>query len=312
MALRKQIPNILRVAVVAAIAGAIVFVPGKIQKETLNHSAKVLGQSTVREEPVITDIIKAAPEFLNIQGIPQLTAKSAFAYDTNSGSILFTSNFQEKLQIASLTKLMTALVVVDHMDMNKVVTISLEDTRVIGSNMGLLQYEKIKVEDLLHGLLIPSSNDAAKALARATAGSEERFVDLMNAKALALGMESTHFENPVGLDDAENYSTAYDLSKLVTEFVKNPILSKIVQNKDLTVTSTDEKFVHRLRTTNQLMLQDKNVTGIKTGFTSLAKGNLIIRQNVQGAEIISIVLGSDNREEDSRRLLDWIGAVYKW
>jgi serine-type D-Ala-D-Ala carboxypeptidase (penicillin-binding protein 5/6) len=306
--------SIIKLSVVAAAIAAILFVPGKIKvKENSSlKEVKVLGQSTVAETVLPASNFQAAPEFLNIPGIPQLTAKSAFAYDLQSGAILFTSNFQDKVQIASLTKLMTALVVVDNMDLNKVVTVQRSDTQVIGTNMGLLDGEQIRVVNLLNGLLIPSSNDAAKALARVTAGSESRFVDLMNAKAKALGMDSTNFDNPVGLDSWGNYSTAYDLSKLVTEFVKNPVLSEIVQVKDTVVESSDERFVHQLRTTNQLMLENKNVTGIKTGFTSLAKGNLIIRQNIEGAEVITIVLGSDNREEDSRRLINWLTSVYKW
>jgi D-alanyl-D-alanine carboxypeptidase len=178
--------------------------------------------------------------------------------------------------------------------------------------MGLVPGEKIKVADLLSGMLIPSSNDAALTLADYVAGTPEKFVELMNHKTKQLNLASTNFNNPVGWDSEENYSTALDLSKVVVEFLKRPGLSNIVKTKEVDVSSVDGKFVHQLRSTNKLLMEDPSVTGIKTGFTSQAKGSLILRARRGNGEIVTIVLGSDNREEDSRKLLEWIFQAYRW
>ncbi len=303
--------TVLKSAVlVVFLAGSLLF-PAKAKEEEKNLNAQVLGATA--PEPQSTRLIKSAPEFLNAPTLPELTSKAAFAYDLHSGSILYTNNFDQPLPIASLSKLMTAIIVVENMDLNKIVTVARVDTLVIGTNMGLVDGERIKIIDLLKGLLIPSSNDAAKALARTTAGTEEKFIDMMNAKAKALGMNSTKFTNPTGLDsDDSNYSTTYDMARLVNQFLNNETLSKIVQTKEAEVKSIDGYIFHPLHTTNKLLLENPDVIGVKTGFTSLAKGNLIIRQKHDDAEIITIVLGSDDREADTKRLIDWIFSVYKW
>ena len=256
--------------------------------------------------------LHAAPEMAVETASPNLTAKSAIAYDVDSGTILYSKNLDEKLPIASLTKLMTALIVVEHGNLNADVVVDKSATGVIGSTMGLLSAEKIKVIDLLQGLLIPSSNDAAIALAEFESGNLDDFARLMNQEAQRLGMSNTHYDNPVGYDSDQNYSNTLDLLKLTQEVMKNAVIARIVDTKDATVTSTDGNIIHKLRTTNQLLLDDSNVEGVKTGFTERALGNLIIQYNHNGSKVISVVLGSENREQDSQKLLDWLFKVYRW
>lgn len=271
---------------------------------------KVLGTETDQQRKV--SFIKAAPELVLAQSKPELSSKAAFVYDPNSGSILYTHNFDQKLPIASLTKLATAFLAAEQVGLTDVVRVKKKHTQIIGTNMGLVPGEQITVLNLLKGLLISSSNDAALALADYVGGDEKGFVEMMNQKAKLLGLTDTHFSNPIGLDDEDNYSTAIDLSKLVTEFSKNILLAEIVKTKEMTVESFDKKFVHKLTSTNKLLLEDPRVVGIKTGFTSKAQGNLILRAKDGDAEVVTIILGSPNREEDSKKLLDWIFSVYRW
>jgi D-alanyl-D-alanine carboxypeptidase len=302
----------IKIGLVIATLLSVSLFPAQIKEEAQTAAtSEVLGSNTEIKKPVVP-----APEFINSLPVPKLTARSAFAYDVGSGTILYTLNFDEKEPIASLTKLMTALVALEHLNLQDVVTVQPEDIQVIGTNMGLVDGEKIQVIDIMQGMLIPSSNDAAKTIAHAAAGSETKFITWMNQKAQDLGMYNTKFVNVTGLDStddsASNFSSAYDLARLVNEVLKNKTISDIVQTRAATVRSTDSKVVHELHTSNKLMTEDENVTGVKTGYTSLAKGNLIIRQKHNSSEVITIVLGSDNREEDAKTLLDWVSAVYKW
>jgi D-alanyl-D-alanine carboxypeptidase len=309
--LKQMLLGIKAGLAIVTLVGVSLF-PVQIREESqIAATAEVLGASTQIENPVAP-----APEFINNLVMPQLTSRSAFAYDMGSGTILYTLNFDQREPIASLTKLMTALVALEHLRLTDVITVQPEDIQVVGTNMGLVAGERIRVIDVLQGMLIPSSNDAAKTIAHAAAGSETKFIAWMNQKARDLGMYNTKFVNVTGLDGLDdstsNFSTAYDLARLVNEALKNQTISNIVQTRSLTVRSLDSKVVHELHTSNKLMTEDETITGVKTGYTSLAKGNLIIRQKHNDTEVIVIVLGSDNREQDAKTLLDWVNAVYKW
>jgi serine-type D-Ala-D-Ala carboxypeptidase (penicillin-binding protein 5/6) len=244
--------------------------------------------------------------------VPSITAKAALAYDLKSGSILYTYNFDEKLPIASLTKLMTALVVIRSSDIDSFVIIKKSDINVVGSSSGLVEGESVRVKDLLRAMLISSSNDAALALANYVGGSEERFVAMMNDQARLLGLVNTHFSNPVGWDIEENFSNALDLSKIVNAFIQSRVLSEIVQTRETEIKSEDNRYTHKLTSTNKLLLENPTVIGIKTGFTTKALGNLIIRDVRGEQDVVTIVLGSENREEDTQKLLDWLFSVYRW
>lgn len=285
---------------------AFVFFPHSAKDAAKKPSAS--GISTQNK----TNTLLAAPEVASNLSSPSLSAKAAIAFDLDSGTILYSKNMEEKLPIASLTKLMTALLVVKHGDLNDEVTVKRSQAGVVGSTMGLVANEKMTVGDLLKGMLISSSNDAALVLSDFIAGSPDKFVDMMNNQALFLGLKSTRFANPVGWDSEDNYSNTLDLIKIVREFLEYPQLVLMTKTRQTVVTSIDGKYVHQLRSTNKLLLENSKVIGLKTGFTSKALGSLIVLYDHNGAKIATVVLDSNNREDDTQKLLDWVFDVYKW
>ncbi|HYC79512.1 MAG TPA: serine hydrolase [Candidatus Binatia bacterium] len=256
--------------------------------------------------------VNAAPELVAILENPELTAKSALAYDFQSGSILFTHNFDQKLPVASLTKLVTALVVVDSGKLNTFVEVQEEDVRVIGPNTGLLAQERILTSELLKAMLIASHNDSTLALSRHVGGTPANFVKLMNQKAKQLGMHNTNFTNPIGFDDPNHFSSAHDYVLALKSFLNNTYLSEIVKTKQTVIESENKTFTHHVKTTNKLLLDDPTVVGVKTGYTTEARGNLVIRSVNGKTDVVTIVLGSEDREGDTRKMLDWVNSVYRW
>ncbi len=288
---------------------AVIFFPQAVRDHKRPSIAGITTQTASASPATV------APEMALNLSAPQIGSKSAVVYDLNSGTVLYSKNLDEKLPIASLTKLMTAIVTVRHVPPDSVVTIRKTDLTEIGSTVGLVEGEKIKVIDLLKAMLIPSGNDAALALASYVGGSPEKFAVLMNEEGQRLNLVATSFSNPVGWDrwdDKENFSNSLDLIKIVQDFITHEELREIVSTKQAVVTSVDGKYVHNLHTTNQLLMEDSNVVGIKTGFTSKALGNLIIQYKAEGTSVLSIILSSQDREEDSRKLLEWVYQVYRW
>ncbi len=249
-----------------------------------------------------TQIPKIATTEANLLTVDfELSARAALIKDLRSGELLYVKDPNQKLPVASLTKLMTALVVVKNMPLDKVVGITFEDTETVPNTVKLVQGEKLKTLDLLQAMLIASANDAALALSRAVYNDPEKFVQEMNREAQRLGMSNTFFTNPVGFDDPFQYSTATDLAKLVEEFLSYGELQKIVGTRETVIVSLDGSLRHKLVTTNRLMLENPEIRGIKTGYTSEAKGNLIILDN----HFYSIILGSDDREVETLKVLQW-------
>ncbi len=292
---------------VLGVALAWVFLPHGVH-EAVNRPTV----SGIAIEKLVPSTVHPAPEMSLNTSAPILTAKSAVALDLDSGTILFSKNLDEQLPIASLTKLMTALVVVKNKTISDLMTVGKKDQGVIGNTAGLVAGEILTVDSLLHAMLISSSNDATVTLANSIAGDSAKFTEAMNIEAASMGLLNTHFANPVGWDSDENYSNTLDLVKIVQEFLKNEYFRKIVQIKETIITSVDGKHKHELHTTNKLLLDNPEVAGVKTGFTSKALGNLIILVNHQGSQVLTIVLGSDDRELDTQKLLDWLFVVYRW
>lgn len=297
-----------QVILVGACVLAVTLIPNWEDKIQQLQKFQVLGSQQLAK---VADI-NPAPELIAIADNPIITAKAALAYDFQSGSILYTYNFDDKLPIASLTKLVTALVVLDSNKFTDVVEVKEEDTKVIGPNLGLVAQERLQVGDLLKSMLIASHNDAALTLARHTAGSPEKFAELMNKKTIQLGLQNTHFTNPVGFDDLNHYSTAHDITLILKKFLSIPELEQIVKTKELEIIPQNLNYTHKVKTTNKLLLEDDSVVGVKTGFTTEAKGNLVIRSVKDKADVVTIVLGSEDREGDTRKILDWIHTVYRW
>ncbi len=231
-----------------------------------------------------------------------LNARSAIAIEASTGRILFSKNPYEKKAIASTTKIVTAILAIEYGKFDEVVTVSQKAAYTQGSTIKLSVGEKIKVIDLIYGLMLCSGNDAAVALAEHIAGSEEKFVEMMNKKAEQLGATNTHFVTPHGLDDDDHYSTAYDMAIITAECMKNETFR--------TVVSTAETYIsgRSLRNTNDLLFTYQGATGVKTGFTGNAGRCLVASAERDGMEIITVVLGCDDKKSrfaDSRKLLDY-------
>ena len=173
---------------------------------------------------------------INVETIPTINARHAIILDRNSKIILCGKKEKEICKMASTTKIMTAIVVIENANLTDTITVSSKAARTGGSRLGLSTGNTITVENLLYGLMLRSGNDAAVALAEYIGGSVEGFAELMNNKANELGLTNTHFVTPHGLDNNDHYSTAYDLAILTDYALTNKIFSKIVKTKTYTIT----------------------------------------------------------------------------
>lgn len=232
-----------------------------------------------------------------------ITAQAALVMDVKSGTIVYKKNIHEKRPIASLTKLMTALLTLENVKWNEEISISHNAYITAGSQMHLFEAEKITIENLLKGLLIKSGNDAAVALAEHIAGSEGEFVEMMNQKAKNIGLLHTHYKNPHGLDEKGAFSTAFDVTLLAKKLIESPRIRKIIQTKKEVVTDISGKISHKLTTTNWLLDSVFNVYGVKTGTTENAGQCFVALVKIHGREYLITVLGSTERFADTKALL---------
>jgi len=253
--------------------------------------------------------IKGASDF-------NVSAKSAIILDIGTDAILYSKNSNENLPIASLTKIMTALVVLDNANLDETVIISQDAFNIKGSKNGLAVGEKISVENLLKIMLVSSNNIAAAALAEQTSGSVDSFVELMNKKANLIGLKNTKFSNPSGLDSkkGDNISTAYEIAQLTDYALEKPLIWEILRIQRTTVVSADGKIKHRLKNTNLLLGKLKNITGGKTGLTDDAGQclMLVVGDPDDNHRIISVILNADNRFLETEKLVRWVFRSYKW
>ena len=236
-----------------------------------------------------------------------VTARYAFAQSTKTGRILYDKAGQIRTPMASTTKMMTAIVVIENCSLSDIVTISKESSQITGSTMHLAQGEKITVHALLYGLLLVSGNDAAVALAEHTAGSVEDFCGKMNEKSKELCLSDTHFTSPHGLDDANHYTTAQDLAQIAKVFMEHSTLTKICNTKQITIEG------HHLTNTNPLLGIDSHVNGIKTGYTGNAGYCLVISAQNANDSFIIVLLGcpsAKDRKRDAKRLTEYITTNY--
>lgn len=246
---------------------------------------------------------------------PVVRGKAAVVMDLAAGTVLANKEPSAVLPVASLTKLLTALTVAREADPDAVVTVS---ARAVargrrGANMRLREGENILVRDLLAGLLIPSANDAAIALAEHVAGSEEVFADKMRTTAEKLGLSRTRVENATGFDDLKHFSSAYDVALLLAEAWQDPLLGLLLRSESMVVRSVDGRQVHRLETTNRLLGKRTDILGGKTGLSEAAGENLaVVAESPSGHPVVAVVLGSPDRFGDMENLLNWTFWAYVW
>ena len=248
----------------------------------------------------------------NVSDEPVLNSRKCVVYDRISKTIIYGKNENVKSAMASTTKIMTAIVVLENTDLNQEVVVSKKAGGTGGSRLGLRAGDKVRIEDLLYGLMLRSGNDAAVALAEYVGGSVQGFAELMNNKAVALGLKCTHFVTPHGLDDSNHYTTALELAKLSDYAMCNEKFAKIVGTKITTITVNG--MPRQIANTNELLGVLNGVVGIKTGFTNNAGRCLVTETKRNGMDIITVVLGADTkkfRTQDSVKLIEYTCAKYK-
>lgn len=266
-------------------------------------------QDILTASPMPQALSPSGPDMstLNIQ------ASAYVAVDLKSGKTLVQKNMKEQRSIGSITKLITALIILDENNINDVVKVPLAATTIEGSRIWLAEGEKITVRDLLSGMLIHSGNDAAYALAIYNAGSVENFLGKMNDKAKRLGLTQTHFANPAGLDRDGNFSTAEDIATLGTFAYRNAFIRSIVSIPSMTVASVNGQFKHELKSTNELLAKDPRIKGLKTGYTLEAGKSFVSVAIVgHGSPILTVVLNSPDRFKETESLIDWSVANFTW
>ncbi|MGQ9490367.1 MAG: D-alanyl-D-alanine carboxypeptidase family protein [Anaerolineae bacterium] len=274
----------------------------------------VLLLSTGFGPPVLTDggypPVRLGPDevaALAQQGEPPpVSAASAVVVDVDSGAALYALNADIPRPPASTVKVMTALVVLQQADVREQVVISANAAAAEGSRMGLVAGERLSVFDLLYGLLLPSGNDAAVALAEHVAGGEAAFVAQMNLEAARLGLSQTRFVNPHGLDAAGQYTSAADLVKITRAALAYPAFAEIVRTSRARIAGRE------LTNTNELLGNYAAADGVKTGTTDAAGECLIASISRRGHRLLAVVLGSQDRYADARALLDYAQAGWRW
>lgn len=239
---------------------------------------------------------------------PQLAAKAWILMDADSGEILAEQNADQRLPPASLTKLMTAYLVERELDRGSIalddqVSISENAWRTGGSKMFVEVGDQVAVEDLLHGIVIVSGNDASVAMAEHLAGGEAPFADLMNQHADRLGMENSNFENPTGLPGENHYSSAHDMALLTQHIVNDyPEHYAIYSQRNFTFGGIEQP------NRNRLLWRDPSVDGLKTGWTSEAGYGLVSSAKREDMRLISVVMGTDSEEaraQETQKLLSY-------
>lgn len=247
--------------------------------------------------------IYAASEAASKSSSIGTSAKAATLYEPETGNFLYSKNAEERLPMASTTKIMTALVALESSSLDEEVII---DTRAVGtegSSAYLKENEVLTMEELLYALMLQSANDAAVAIACHISGSIEDFANLMNEKAKAIGLSDTHFENPHGLDSEEHYTTAHDLAVIAAEALKNPIFKTVCSTYKKSFSSKDKARLYVNH--NKLLKSYDGSIGMKTGFTKKSGRCLVGAAERDGLTFITVTLDAPNDWSDHKALLDF-------
>jgi D-alanyl-D-alanine carboxypeptidase (penicillin-binding protein 5/6) len=241
------------------------------------------------------------------------TSISACVLDNNTSQLLYAKEKDKRLPMASLAKLMTAWIVLKDDKLDDPVLIKDSSTKIATeeSQMGLIPGDKIKARDLLYGLLIYSANDAAKALATYKAGSEDKFIKKMNDEAAELGLKNTHFTSVSGIDNPNQYSSAYDLALLTRCAVNNPLFLQMINTKDYNfVSGNGTNYV--LTNTDELLGTDPRIIGGKTGSTDQAGRCFLSLASQNDHKVVTVVMNCPDRFGETKNLLDWTYNSYTW
>ncbi len=244
---------------------------------------------------------------------PVIGARAAILMDAKSGRILFAKQADQRMPIASITKLMSAIVILEHLDLSSTYTVAAEDLNVDGIGPDFVKGEQFIGSDLFMLMLMKSSNDAVSVFATALHEQGFDIVDLMNQKARDFGMTSTHFADPAGLDDNDTYSTAIDVVALMHATQTLPSITRPLTTREASIYTRGGRMYH-VTNTNQLLSVIPEIEIGKTGNTTGALGTMAlgVRVSTTGDEIMSVILGSADRFGDTRKLITWGKQAHKW
>ncbi|MDO5441411.1 MAG: D-alanyl-D-alanine carboxypeptidase family protein [Bacillota bacterium] len=273
----------------------------------------------------IVCILSAVPCFADGEPAPDVAAEAALLMNMETGEVLFEKNAKERMYPASMTKMLTAILVLENLDMNKRITVQRDEIQGVGgTTIKLTPGEQIDIGILLSATMVASANDGAAVLAHEVAGSQSAFAEMMNNKAKEIGCTDSNFVNPHGLHDADHYSTCYDIAAIARYAMKNETFRRIVAKAEFTVPVINTSSERHLKNTNLLLndeLSENKVTvngveryckyegciGIKTGYTSQAGACLCSAVEKDGTTLLCVVMKSDDlgRFADSIALFDW-------
>lgn len=243
--------------------------------------------------------------------VPVVAARSALLLDMPSGTTLYAKEPDKPLPIASLTKLMSAYVITRQVAPDEIVTVPPMQIDQEESRVGLQAGQRFRADDLLTASLVASANDATLALAIHAAGSADAFTKRMNERAAELGLEHTHFSNPTGYDQGENYGSAQDMAALSRNVLTEPRIGNVVGLKEATIRSADGAEL-KLQTTDRLIGSYLPIAGLKTGTTDAAGPCLISLLSSGERQLLAIVLNSPDRFQENKSMLDWGLNSFRW
>ncbi|SER14458.1 D-alanyl-D-alanine carboxypeptidase [Gracilibacillus ureilyticus] len=239
---------------------------------------------------------------LEVKADVNVSADSAILIDQSTGRVLFEKNADEKSLIASITKIMTAIVAIESGDLSDNVKISNHAIGTEGSSIYLTKDDQFTLEELIYGLMLRSGNDAAVAISEQVGGSEEGFVHLMNEKASWIGMTNTHFDNPHGLDSDTHYSTAYDMALLMSYAMENDTFAKISGTTSFKADGRDYAWANKNKLLTSLY---DYCNGGKTGYTKAAGRTLVTSAEKNGHTLIAVTLNGPNDWNDHIQMYEW-------
>ena len=253
-----------------------------------------------------SSITTSSPHHGNgFHGPPKARAASILLKDLRTGTALYEYHSSRRLPPASLTKILSALVILDSGDLDRHVTITREAARAPRTRMRIRRGDVFVLGDLLQAMLITSANDACRAATQFVGGGEAEFVSMMNKRAELMGLQNSHFMNACGFDRAGHYSTAQDLARLTELALENPTFREIVSTDQTTIVSLKKKRRYDLRNTNRLLSTIEGVEGVKTGFTARAGRCLIAKVRQEGKELLLVLMDAKRRWQTATNFIQY-------
>jgi serine-type D-Ala-D-Ala carboxypeptidase (penicillin-binding protein 5/6) len=241
----------------------------------------------------------------------EVSAHSAIIMDATTGKVLWQKDADTQRYPASTTKIMTALLMLEHLDPSEIITAPVDIEKVKESSMSLKPYEQVPALDMMYAVMLRSANDGSHAAAVHIAGSVEKFAEMMNERARKAGATRTHFTNPHGLNDDRHVTTARDLALITRDAMKYKPFQEVARTPSFQIRRSVNTANSVMASRNRLLQRDPTLEGVKTGYTRPAGLCFVGAATRNGFRVITVVLKSDNWQEDTSKMLDWAYATYE-